>query len=219
MSVTETSHIGGFATQLTPSLSYHCSFTIVLLGVVCCVATWQNIQVAVGSKKTVTSSTMSTQALYSSLLRPPILHIIRAAGFHSTRPAVLDTVVDLTVCYLMLLASSTVSHAHSNHNDACPDITDIRMALQDVGAFVPQMSAMEELWNGEEDMRGLENFLDWVKGDVHKEIRRIAGLASTEGEVVDIEALQQKEDFLTSKLLSSLKSRVNSLLDSVEEKA
>lgn len=74
------------------------------------------------------------------------------------------------------------------------------MALQDVGAFVPQMSAMEELWNGEEDMRGLENFLDWVKGDTNKEIRRIAGLASTEGGVVDVEALGQKEDFLTGRL-------------------
>lgn len=119
----------------------------------------------------------------------------------------------------MLLASSTVSHAHSNHNDACPDITDIRMALQDVGAFVPQMSAMEELWNGEEDMRGLENFLDWVKGDVHREIRRIAGLASTEGEAVDIEALQQKEDFLTSRFILYPKSKLISFLDSVEEKA
>ena len=144
---------------------------------------------------------MSTQALYGSLLRPPILHILRAAGFLATRPAVLDTLVDLTVRYLMLLASSAASHAQGNHNDACPDITDVRMAMQDVGAFVPQLSAMEEAWNGEEDMRGLENFLDWVKGNANKEIRRIAGLASTEGEVVDVQALGQREDFLTGRLL------------------
>lgn len=119
----------------------------------------------------------------------------------------------------MLLASSAASHAHGNHNDACPDITDVRMALQDVGAFVPQMSAMEELWNGEEDMRGLENFLDWVKGDANKEIRRIAGLASTEAEVVDVEALGQKEDFLTGRLLCSVVRELISCLDSLEEKA
>ena len=147
---------------------------------------------------------MSAHALYSSLLRPPILHILRAAGFHATRPVVLDTLVDLTVRYLMLLASTTAAHAEGNHNDACPDVTDIRMALQDVGAFVPQMHAMEEQWNGEEDMRGIESFLDWVKGDTNKELRRIAGLAPTEGQVVDVEALNAKEDFLTGMVLMIL---------------
>lgn len=147
---------------------------------------------------------MSTQALYSSLLRPPILHILRAAGFHATRPAVLDTLVDLTARYIMLLGSATASNAISNHNDACPDITDLRMALQQVGAFVPQMDAMEEQWNGEEDMRGLEAFLEWVKGDANKEIRRVAGLAPTEGEVVDAELLGQREDFLTGTLFHSI---------------
>ncbi len=147
---------------------------------------------------------MSTQALYSSLLRPPILHILRAAGFHATRPAVLDTLVDLTARYIMLLGSATASNAYSNHNDACPDITDLRMALQDVGALAPQMDAMEEQWSGEEDLRGLEAFLDWVKGDGNKEIRRIAGLAPTEGEIVDVEALGQKEDYLTGMSFRSI---------------
>lgn len=93
------------------------------------------------------------------------------------------------------------------------------MALQDVGAFVPQMSAMEELWNGEEDMRGLENFLDWVKGDANKEIRRIAGLAPTEGEVVDVEALGQKEDFLTGDLLYHVGRGFNLRFGSNEKEA
>ncbi|KAI9876805.1 MAG: hypothetical protein M1830_005679 [Pleopsidium flavum] len=141
---------------------------------------------------------MSTHTLYSSLLRPPILHILRAAGFHGTRPAVLDTLVDLTARYIMLLGSVTASNAYSNHNDACPDITDLHMALQDVGALPPQMDPTEESWNGEEDLRGLEAFLDWMKGDGNMEIRRIAGLAPTEGEVIDVETLGQKEDYLTA---------------------
>lgn len=144
---------------------------------------------------------MSTHALYTSLLRPPILHILRAAGFHATRPAVLDTLVDLTIRYLMLLASSTVSHAYSNHNDACADVTDVRMALQDVGALVPQVSATEEQWNGEEDMRGVQAFLEWMTGGMNKEIRRIAGLLPTEGEVIDVEAAGHKENFLTGMLI------------------
>ena len=59
------------------------------------------------------------------------------------------------------------------------------------------MDAIEEHWLGEEDMRGLEAFLNWAKSDANKEIRRIAGLAPTEGEVVDVEGLGGREDFLT----------------------
>lgn len=36
---------------------------------------------------------------------------------------------------------------------------------------------MEEQVKGEEDMRGIEAFLNWCTGDINKEIRRIAGLA------------------------------------------
>lgn len=145
---------------------------------------------------------MSSHALYTSLLRPPVLHILRAAGFQSTKPAVLDTLVDLAARYLVLLANTTASHALINHNDLTPTITDVRMALQDVGALRPQRSVMEEQCRGEEDLRGVEAFLNWIMGDVNKEIRRIAGLA-TEGEVVDVNVLGENEDFLAGRRSSS----------------
>ena len=144
---------------------------------------------------------MSSHTLYTSLLRPPILHILRATGFQSTKPAVLDTLVDLTAGYLVLLARTTASHALINHNDLTPTITDVRMALQDVGALRPQRSVMEEQCRDEEDMRGVEAFVEWMMGDLNKEIRRIAGLAATEGEAVDVNVLGEKEDFLTCECL------------------
>lgn len=58
---------------------------------------------------------------------------------------------------------------------------------------------MEEQCRGKEDMRGVEAFLKWMMGDVNKEIRRIAGLAATEGEVVDVNVLGENEDFLTGR--------------------
>ena len=145
---------------------------------------------------------MSSHALYSSLLRPPVLHILRAAGFHATRPAVLDTLVDLAARYLALLATTTASHTILNHNDSTPTIVDVRMALQDVGALTPQISIMEEQSRGEEDMRGMKAFIHWMEGEGNKEIRRIAGLAGAEGEVVDIEAVEEKEDFLSGNFLT-----------------
>lgn len=140
---------------------------------------------------------MSSSAFYNSLLRPPVLHILRAAGFTTTRPAVLDTVVDLAARYLTLLATKTASHALANHKDPTPTITDVRMALQDVGALWPQMSTMEEQCRDEEDLRGVEAFVGWMKGEGNHEIRRIAGLAVTPGEALDMAALEEREDFLT----------------------
>lgn len=139
---------------------------------------------------------MAPNILQNSLLRPPILHILRAAGFHATRPAALDALVDIASRYLCLMASKTATHAFINHNDFTPTVTDVRMALEDVGALRPQLGSMEEQCIGEEDTRGMDAFLKWMTGEENKEIRRIAALLGTDGEV-DVEADVEKEDFLT----------------------
>ena len=143
---------------------------------------------------------MSSHALYTSLLRLPIIHILRAAGFHATRPAVLDTLVDLAARYLTVLASQTAAHAYTNHNELSPTITDVRMALQDVGALWPQKTLLEEDIAGQEDMRGIEEFLAWMTGEEHREIRRIAGLEETEAGIVGINGPTEKEDFLMGRI-------------------
>ena len=140
---------------------------------------------------------MSTHMLHISLLRPPILHILRAAGFQATRPSVLDTVVDLAARYLAVLAQNVHNHAILSHNDLDITVTDVRMALQDIGALKPQLSEMEEQVIGKEDMRGLEAFIEWMRGSEHREIRRIAGMVVTEGGVVSLGESEGKEDFLT----------------------
>lgn len=140
---------------------------------------------------------MSPSTLHDSLLRPSILHILRAAGFNATRPAALDTLVDLASRYIVLLASQTAGHAFTNHNDAIPTLMDARMALQDVGALRPQIGIMEEQSRDEEDTRGMDAFLKWMMGDESREIRRIAGMVSSEGDI-DVEVGSEREDFLTA---------------------
>ena len=144
---------------------------------------------------------MSTQNLHlhTSLLRPCILHILRAAGFHSTRPSVLDTVVDLAARYMLLLATTTASYSSANVHFPEPQLMDMRMAMEECGVFRPQRSAMEEEWVGGEDLRGIDAFLEWARGDGHREIRRIAGMARTPdgGKDVDVDTLGTGEDFLT----------------------
>lgn len=143
--------------------------------------------------------------LHRALLRPAIIHILRAAGFNSTKPAVLDTLVNLAERYLILLASTSVQHAMLSHNDPVPSVTDVRMALTECGALLPADSAAEEEWReimrtpihelgrgvdkggqrrmaaekrkrDEEDVRDITNFKRWFDGPQHTEMRRIAGM-------------------------------------------
>ncbi|GES64958.1 bromodomain associated protein [Aspergillus terreus] len=140
---------------------------------------------------------MSAHNLHNALLRPPIIQILRAAGFHATRPSVLDTLTDLTARYLMYLASSATAHAANAHpGDPVPVLEDIYQALQDAGALRPQLREWEEDWQGEEDLRGLEGFISWFTGPSNREIRRIAGFIPSEGDMIDADFLE-KEDFLT----------------------
>jgi transcription initiation factor TFIID subunit 3 len=113
-------------------------------------------------------------ALHHSLLRPCVLHILRAAGYHSTRPSVLDTLTDLAARYMYLLAQSTAAHADLNHTELDITIQDVRMAMQDCGALMPEKVIEDQEFEGVEDMRGVEEFLAWATGEGNKEIRRIA---------------------------------------------
>lgn len=141
---------------------------------------------------------MSGQNLHNALLRPPIIQILRAQGFHATRPSVLESLSDLTGRYLMILASATAAHAANAHpEDPSPVLEDVYQALQDAGALRPQLREWEEEWAGEEDLRGLESLLGWITGPAHREIRRIAGFVPSEGDMVDPDAME-KEDFLTA---------------------
>jgi transcription initiation factor TFIID subunit 3 len=153
---------------------------------------------------------MSSISFENALIRPAVLQILRAAGFHNSSGAALDAITDLAIRYLLLLASSAAQHSFNNHSEYTPTVQDVRMALLEVGALRPQMSVLEERAkglvkvNGEsvpfEDMRGVEGFVSWATGPSCREIRRIAGLASGSGEVVDAGVIEEHEDYVTSKI-------------------
>ncbi|KAF2118584.1 hypothetical protein BDV96DRAFT_465856, partial [Lophiotrema nucula] len=180
---------------------------------------------------------MSQNDLFNTLLRPAVLHILRAAGFHSAKPSVIDTMVDLTSRYLFLLASRTAYNAFSNHNDPTPDITDVRMAFQDCGILSPRLTGSEEIWKemlrkplddyeaqggmelrrkkeeerDKEDTKDVRDFLDWICGNVNKEIMRVAGLQKSGfNQISQTEALDavEMEDYLTSLMKKHSKTGV-----------
>lgn len=142
--------------------------------------------------------------LHRALLRPAILHTLRAAGFHSTKSSVLDTLLNLAERHLVLLASTTAQHAVSSHNDPVPTISDVRMALSDCGVLIPLEGAAEEAWKermriplaemadvpkagkqrmiaekrkrDDEDTEDVREFARWYDSSQYREIKRVAGL-------------------------------------------
>ena len=61
------------------------------------------------------------------------------------------------------------------------------------------MSRVEEEWRGEEDLRGVQGLIGWARGEVNREIRRVAGLVREEGDVDEEGAV--REDFLAGEYL------------------
>lgn len=119
-------------------------------------------------------------SMFHAFLRPSILQILRATGYHSTRPAVLDTLTDIAARYLTLLCEKTAGNAANNHGDAGDyDVVDVRMALQEVGALLP-----DQAWRREEDMRGVEEFIGWFTGPRMKEMMEM-GSGDTESDATD----------------------------------
>ncbi|KAI9721638.1 MAG: hypothetical protein M1828_005005 [Chrysothrix sp. TS-e1954] len=116
----------------------------------------------------------SPNNLHTSLLRPAVIHMIRAAGFHSARPSVIDTLTDLCARHLLLLASNTASNLYerttttvsttpfspssppSTTPPAAPEedtttspslqINDIRLALSTASFFTSTHTPTEEAW-------------------------------------------------------------------------
>ncbi|RDA93133.1 hypothetical protein CP533_4132 [Ophiocordyceps camponoti-saundersi (nom. inval.)] len=108
---------------------------------------------------------MSGQAaIFHALLRPSMLQILRATGYHATKGAVLDSVTDLAARYLYALCEATAGHASHNHGTPGDyTVADIGIALGDVGALLPER-------RGDEDSRGLDDFLAWFSGPRMREL-------------------------------------------------
>jgi transcription initiation factor TFIID subunit 3 len=164
---------------------------------------------------------MSTPQLYHALLRPAIVEILRAAGFHGARPEVVDTLTDIAGRYVTLLASRAAAHAFINHKDAIPDLTDVRLAMTESGLLNPAATATEEVWrellrvpisdiperNGlrrfeeikrdEEDTQDVTEFVKWFSGAVNKEIKRIAGQLPDPKKSHMAETQPEVQDYLT----------------------
>ncbi|KAL1898081.1 hypothetical protein Cpir12675_002100 [Ceratocystis pirilliformis] len=107
---------------------------------------------------------------FHALLRPCVLQILRATGYYGSRPSVVDTLTGLAVRYMILLCQKTGLHAMDNGHDLMPGVVDVRMALQDMGTLLPERPLYEQDFLGEEDTRGVEEFIAWFDSSSAKAI-------------------------------------------------
>jgi transcription initiation factor TFIID subunit 3 len=132
------------------------------------------------------SETMTTQsAFFHALMRPAILQTLRSTGYHSAKPSVIDSLTDIAARYLFALCEKTASHAIHNQGEAGDfTIGDVRLALQEMGALQPERPTIEQDWSGEEDTRGVDEFIEWFSGQRMTELMEM-GIGDGEGDATD----------------------------------
>ncbi|KAI1376326.1 hypothetical protein F4677DRAFT_88606 [Hypoxylon crocopeplum] len=153
----------------------------------------------------------TTSEVMHALLRPAIMQILRAQGYHtSTRDAV-DTITELAGNYMTGIARSTALYATLNNETGfpgLPSIVDVRLALEDNGALEPQRVFESQQVTNKEDTRSVDEFINWAKGHRNRRIRKVAGVdrpAAGDGDV----GMEGGEEQRETDYLSSLKRKHN----------
>lgn len=147
---------------------------------------------------------LNAYELHHALLRPVVLQIMRAQGYHSSTPATVDAFTSLVAKYMMTISYRVAKIAVSrdeNGISCIPDITDVRMALEDCGAFMPNKEFTEQIYYGKEDTRGVDSFIQWAMGPKNARIRKVAGLDKPTAGVPEIEGAEEPKetDYLSGK--------------------
>ncbi|RYP43526.1 hypothetical protein DL770_011609 [Monosporascus sp. CRB-9-2] len=151
------------------------------------------------------TKTPTTSEFYHALLRPAILQILRAQGYYSSTGGTVDTLTELAGSYITIISRQAARHAALNNEfSLSPSIVDVRMALEDCGALWPQRDFTAQENSGEEDTRGVDEFIRWAKGKKNQRIRKVAGL---HGPVVTSEENEGEER--ETDYLSALKKKHN----------
>ncbi|CAN8099456.1 unnamed protein product [Discula destructiva] len=139
------------------------------------------------------------QAVFHALMRPAIIQILRAAGFHSAKPTVIDSLTDIARRYLEILCQETARHTADNTDDPEwglgllePTIVEVRRALQDVGAFLPEREWEEQDFMEDEDTRGVDDFVSWATGPKTELMKKIALDDGEEGVTDYLVALKKR---------------------------
>ncbi|KAI1779454.1 hypothetical protein F4818DRAFT_141177 [Hypoxylon cercidicola] len=149
--------------------------------------------------------------IHLAFFRPAILQILRAQGYYSTAPATVDTITEIAANYMMAISRQTAQHAEMNNEfgyPGLPDIVDVRMALEDCGAFWPVRDFTAQEVSRVEDTQGIDDFIQWSTGKKNQRIRKVAGLDKPVAGDVGVEGVEEQRP---TDYLNALKRKHNKM--------
>ncbi|ANB14679.1 Taf3p [Sugiyamaella lignohabitans] len=113
-----------------------------------------------------------SEEFFFSLVRISCAQIFRAAGIERCSPSLLDKASDLLVRHLTALSEKASDNAMlSGRNEVV--IQDLALAMEELCVIRPR-AILDPYDLDPNSFIGYENFIDWVKGPVPEEARRIS---------------------------------------------
>lgn len=113
-----------------------------------------------------------TSELYFALLRISCTHILRAAGIDRCSSQILDIVTDIVMRHLMLLACKCSRNAELSGRPLV-EIQDVSLALEQIGLIHPRC-ILDPFDTDPNGVKGFNDFIDWIKGPVPEQARRLS---------------------------------------------
>ncbi|KAI1862284.1 uncharacterized protein JN550_010291 [Neoarthrinium moseri] len=121
------------------------------------------------------STPLTMSKYYHAVFRPVIMQVLRAQGFYSSQPGVVDFLTELAAQYMVKMGEQTRLNAEHNHPwTPDPSVTDVRQAMEFVGAFERIDSLEKDEGELDSELKGIEAFRQWFDGPKAEKINRVA---------------------------------------------
>lgn len=137
---------------------------------------------------------MTYKKFHLALLRPAILQALRAQGYYTCKPSVLEFFTEIVADYIYNAAVATRKAMEHNHPDDPSGVTlpDLRQGLEHMGAFCRDENKREDRdYDGDPELRGIEKFKDWFDGKQNLRITRIAEAFNQTGLLLEAAPLEE----------------------------
>ncbi|KAK9770627.1 putative Bromodomain associated domain-containing protein [Seiridium cardinale] len=136
---------------------------------------------------------MTYKKFHLALLRPAILQILRAQGYYTCKPTVLEFFTEIVADYIFNTAVATRRAMEHNHPET-PEVTlpDLRQGLEYMGAFNRDENKREDReYAGDSELRGIEQFKAWFDEKQNQRITRIAEAFAQTGLLLEAPPLEE----------------------------
>ncbi|KAH6660015.1 hypothetical protein BKA67DRAFT_530135 [Truncatella angustata] len=136
---------------------------------------------------------MTYSKFHLALLKPVVLQILRATGYYTTKPSVLEALTELVADYIFNTAVAARKAMEHNHPES-PEMTlpDLRIGLEYMGAFNHDENKREDRdFDGDKGLRGIHDFKAWFDGKHNSRLTRIAEAFQQSGVLLEAPPLEE----------------------------